>query len=244
MTLSLGRLLPVFGGQTTAQILAAYIAGLTPLFWMDGTMNGAAIKNLGSLGATQDGTPTAITVDSNGMNFNATTSVIQVTRSGSMDGITKMGWAFMVRPTSVGENSSGVLYRYANTAAAGVLNNINRALDMSVAATGNARSLTDNNFLPAYNTVPYWVFLEYENDTDRLIRIYKGLSGAITEATYATQTAATGTLTPNNSTPLNIGNRSVGDNTYDGWMRQVIFLPRPFTPAEKLQLVVLSGLTA
>lgn len=237
-------LLPLGAGLDYALIAAS----LNPLLWYKfNEPSGTTVINYGSLGSGQNGTYSNATLAQTGQLgagqaalWNGITTYVQVPATAALETPTARTWCFLHNPTSGGEGNNGRLYNWANAGNALFQTNVNKVLYALIATSATtATSLTPSNFITL--SAWQWSFITYDDAGDRKIRFYKGVSGAVTEATYSTQTAATGTLAATGG-DLFIGNRQLADQTYDGLIDEVIMCNSILTTAQMLQMTLLSGL--
>lgn len=220
--LNLARLMPPYRTQT----LAAYLAGLNPLLWYDRTPT-----NRGSLGSAFDATPTNVTLDANGMNFNGTTSIVVIpTGAGWVDVINSGSYTMLAiaKATTVGENSSGRLWTI------GALSHTCNAtttptLVPTVARTSPASS-TMSNPITAYPSAKFMLFMGW--DAGGTISGHSGKAGE-TALTAGTDANGSGDVTALTTHTLNLGNRTGADRTWDGFIHTWALIPRVLTLAER-----------
>lgn len=236
--------------QTRAQIFNAYVATLAPLIELRMNIaSGTNIPNFGSLGSAQDGTLTigagALLQDSalgmaEAISWDGANTKVTIPNSASVDAISKYTWVFLCKANTLGEGNNGRLYEYAslgntncNIQATGAIRAGQRA------ATTNALSLSSSSFIPAFG-LEHLMAIQYDDTTDRKIHFFKGLSNVVTEATYTTQTAASG-VEQGTGSIFNIGNRTANDVTWDGLFTRVLHFNKILSGAELLQLTTLAG---
>lgn len=231
--------------RTPEITLASILASLGALVYADGTLNGSNIRNFGSLGASADGTPTAITIDGNGMNFNGATdgtSLISIANHASLNALTDFCYLFWLKPNaSGGEGSSPRLWNWGNSAHVCFHSEASAALGILVDYSGTDSSVTTaNNFVS--QGVEQMLFIQHRA-SDKLSRAYKGIGGAVAEATYSgTPTAGTGDITARPDA-LIIGNRLAADSTFADYIKAYAIFGRELTAGEMLQATLLAGLT-
>lgn len=226
-----------------------YIASLAPLLWHKyNEPSGATATNYGSLGSGQNGTYSNATLAQTGQLgagqaalWNGTTTYVQISATAALETPTARTWCFLHNPTSGGEGGNGRLFNWANAGNLLFQTNVNKVLYALIATSGVVpTSLTPSNFVTL--STWQWSFMTYDDAGDRKIRFYKGIGGAVTEATYSTQTAGTGTLSASGG-DLYIGNRQLADGTYDGLIDDLVMFNYVLTTAQMLQITTLSGLT-
>jgi hypothetical protein len=229
----------------------AYLTSLAPL--LDLRMNiasGTNIPNYGSLGSAQDGTLTlgagALQQTSplgagEAISWDALDTKILVTAPAAIFAAPILTWVFFHRINSAGENNNACFFSFSNSAAALGQTAATKNIAVKIPqATTTAASTTNVDFIE--HGVWQMNFFTYNDNTDKTIRIYKGINGAVIEATYAIQTAGVGAL-GSATTSLNLGNRLNNDLTWDGLFSRIAFIPAVLTPAQMLQLTLLAGLT-
>jgi hypothetical protein len=231
--------------STAGLTYAQYIASLNPLLWhKHNDPSGTTGTNSGSLGSGQNGTYSNATLAQAGqlgageaVSWNGTTTFMSVPNSASVDGIATFTWAFLHNLSSAGEGTLSRLYCWGDSGSA--LLSMNTAQVVAgVPATGAASSVANSFFtFGAWQ----WTFMTYDDTGDRRIRLYKGLAGgSLTELTYGTQTAATGTLTVTGST-LYIGNRANNDRTIAGLVDEDMFFNKLLTTDQMTEIMRASG---
>lgn len=200
------------GGQSYAN----FIASIGAVLFFDGTLNGSNIKNLGSLGAAGDGTPTDVTIDANGMNFNGTTSKIDVPALTGYNNLATYTLMMDLNPAGAGEGNAGHLITTdAGTGRVWRINSASLPFNFFHTSSGTAASsLTANSFVATSTRQLF--FVTFDNAGDRKARIYKiPAAGVLTEATYVTQDAMTGTIALPTAA-LCVGNRAAQTFTLNG----------------------------
>jgi hypothetical protein len=242
------RFLLTQGGSAPLSVaFNAYVATLAPLFELRMNItSGTTITNQGSLGAGQNGTLTlgagALAQSSplgagEAIQWDALVTSLIVPNSAAMDGVVAQTWCFLCKPLGLGEGSAGRFFNYVNSATQNATLTAAQAVTGSIGSTSSALSISSNTI--ALNTWQ-WFFMTYDNAGDRMVHLYKGVSAAVNEYAYGTQNAATGTQAVQGGS-LYIGNRNVGDNTWDGLISRVMFFNRVLTAPERLQLTALAG---
>lgn len=249
---------PGFTSNRTAYIAAiddgptyaAYIASLSPLLWLKyNETSGTTVENYGSLGDTADGvwTPGAGALGQTGLgngganeayDYDGASSKTTVPALTGINNLTAFTYAILMQALSPGELNQGRFFgetgfRYWRIDAA------DYSLRMLVDATSSAISLTTAGFIA--ETIPTYLFATYDNAGDRKVHIYKVVGGVLTEATYAIQDAATGTLL-NGVGALDIGSNFLQNVTFDGMIDEVLIVGSVLTDAQKLQVGLLRGM--
>ncbi len=237
------------GVGPVAHTYASYVASLSPLLWEEYIeTSGTTIINHGSLGAAQDGTWTPGTgaLAQTGQlgagqaaSWDGLDTRVVVPATASLDGISKYTFAFLCKPATLGESAGGIFYSFGNSSTEGnlIATNSVRCFQQS---TVSAQSLTSGITFITLGSWQ-WIFFQYDDTTDRKLHIFKGIGGAVTEAAYTTQTAATGTLV-NTGQPLYIGNRALIDRTWSGLFDEVVMFNSILSSDQMLQLTLLAGL--
>lgn len=226
------------GGEQTLQ---DYLAGLGALVVVDGTLSGSALLNKGTLGSGVTITPTDITLNSNGMVYNGTTSLITIANHASLNALASFCYLFWCNPNaSTGEGSNPRLWSWGNSAHTGYHTEASAALTMSTDyATVDGAVTTANNFVS--QGAEQILFCQHRS-SDALSRAYKGMDGAVVEATYSgTPTAGTGGIVTRPDA-LIIGNTLNAANTFMDYIKAFAIFGRELTADEMLQATLLAGL--
>lgn len=240
----------LLGGASYASTLQSFVdAGTLPLWLRFRETSGTTAANAGSSGATLNATwtPGVGSVGQTGKLganeaylYDALNSKATIADATSIASAAVFTQAVLIRPATAGESNSGAfMYWDSNTQAYfkidSNLNAVNVRVDTDATSANTLGTLT-----LAANTWQ-WVFATYDNAGDRKLRLYKGVGGAVTEATaYGAQTAATGNLIAQ-GTALVIGNRSANDNTFDGLFDEALRFNIVLSSAQMLQIVQQSG---
>lgn len=217
---------------TPAQAYAAYVTSLGALLLYDGTLtaDGTKIKNLGGGGDTYDGTPTDVTIDANGMNFNGTTSKVVIPDGAAIQALTVWSIIAVARYAGYGENNVGTLLHLGAVSSGGFRSNTTAngqfLHNVDTNAT-DANSIADTSYLTLGQTALF--IATYDNGGDRIPKLYKGVNGTAVEAVYSAQTVGTGTLTP----PVGaiIGNFA-DVRTLNGFIKSIALISRAVTADE------------
>lgn len=207
----------------------SYLQGLGALLIFDGTLTEdetPKIANLGSVGSAIDGTPTAITVNENGMVFNGDTSKIVVPQHASLTSMDAQEWVIVGREATAGEGSSGAAFRWGvGTTRASHVNtgaNLLWALDYNT---------TDALVSPLTPSVAERVYFYSHDAATNTPAIRYGEGGNIVTPTQ-TPTVGVGTIVVP-STDLIIGNNSIDTQGWDGYMRLFAVFNRVLTTQER-----------
>jgi hypothetical protein len=170
------------------------------------------------------------------VSYNGTTSLLTMP-----GGLNYSAWtrAWLVKLTGAGESSNGVFYDINAGAtelrfdgSAGALR-ATRAGSTTAASSVTTTGPTLNQWI--------WLFLTYNNSGDRMLHLYQGVSGTVTEFAYSTQTAMVGTLTTQSAYTAIIGNNAAVSRTMEGLLDEHLWWSRVLTLAEMQRIVQLSG---
>jgi hypothetical protein len=250
---------PGFTSNRTAYIAAIddgttyadYIASLAPLLWLKHTeTSGTTVENYGSLGDAADGTwtPGAGALGQTGLgngganeayDYDGANSKTTVPAQTGINNLTALTYGILLKADSPGETNVGQFFGDQFNNRIWGINSASYPLSMTVQATGAAVSTTNNGFIAV--STPTYLFATYDDAGDRKIRMYKVVGGALTEATYATQTAATGTLGNGSGTQI-IGNTANQAASFDGLIDEAFMKGSVLSSAEMLQIGLLRGL--
>lgn len=241
------RIIPLAGTPPFREQTAPAIAALSPLKWLSmNELAGTTVINRGSV--TGDGTWTVGGGGAIGQPgqlgpkdaylFDSAASRIAVALDDAFVNIPAWTYAALVRPTSGGEGNTGRLWdigafrRYvaALTANYATIQSIVRST--ANAATNTTNGLTLNRW--------QWVFETYDDGGERLIRLYKGMDGVVTEFSYAVHTAATGTITTETE-EFSVGNNTVQNATFAGLYDEFYVVSGIQSAASMLNIVKASG---
>lgn len=209
-----------------------YLSSLSPLLTLRyNEISGTTVKNYGSLGAAQDGAWTAgagaqgqasplgqnQAYDHDGLN-----SKVTVPATAAINNLTALTYGIFFKADTFGELSLGGFF--LDTAENRQFRfNTSGAIRGILTATGAANSISANSFV----STGVWTYLlmTYDDAGERKMRFYKGVSGVLTEATYTTHTAASGTL-GNGGGDLVVGNAAGQNVTFDGLISRAFVLGR------------------
>lgn len=234
------------GGLTPAQAFAAVMAAQNPLLWYKlNETSGTTVINYGSAGASANGTWTAGAgalgqAGKLGANeaydFDALASKIVIPDIAAIQALATYTIMGLCKADGAGENNAGTVLHLGASAGMGFRRST-LAWSMGFDTDGTDATSTSNSGFVA-NDVWLALFGTFDNAGDRTARIYKGSGGVVTEATYATQTAASGTRVA----PLGavIGNFS-DVRTWDGLIDEVVVFNRVLSAAEMLQITAAAG---
>jgi hypothetical protein len=161
--------------------------------------------------------------------------------------LTTQRWGWLTNLDSLGESNVGIYHAF-DTAAAGnhyitfaSSARIQAAIDTDAT---NATSVSGVGEANQFTGGWAWLFMDYDHADalggGRVIRLFCGKGGTVTELTYGTQTAATGTVTSQVNN-LIVGNNSSGARTQDGKYAVGVCQGALWTTAVMQQLVNLAG---
>ena len=214
---------------------------IAPLLWLRFQETSGNAANSGSLGG--EGTVSACTqgeagafADSEAYTFNGATSIVSFALPEGLASLTTQRWAFLCRPTGLGELSIGTLFAYGNGPDSPepsiFLAPNNRLAVNFYTNSSDPVAITANNEVDFLNYWA-WVFVDYDNGNElglgRRIRIFRGLAGSVRLLTLAVNNAAWGTFSPP-TLALSIGNRAATYTTFAGKIDEVICSSGLWTP--------------
>lgn len=227
---------------------------INPVLWMrNRETSGTTATNSGSAGAILNGviggTTTLGQTGQLGANeaflFDGATSRIVIPNDASINALPVYTYIALIKPSSAGELTLGTMFAWNN----GTSTNFGNILFFNASLTGlrySYRNSADTNFetiTTGYTilTSQYtMIFVEYDDNGDRKPNLFYGINGAVTEFSYSSNVALTGTVkTQQNS--LHIGNRSDFATTFAGLYDEFMIVNRILSSAEKLQIVSLTG---
>jgi hypothetical protein len=231
------------GGQTYAD----YIASLTPTFWVKLQETSGSAANSGSDGNT--GTVTSATQGQTGKLganeaylFDGADDLITFLNANvaGTKALTTQRWAFLANATSSGESTNGAFMGWGTLVG---IKHAGSTYDAQIDTDGTtARSTTSAATI--VTGAWFWLFVDYD-DADalgggRIIRVFTGASGTVSELGYGTQTAATGTVAAP-AGDLIIGNRNTAAWTFDGPIDEALGGAGLWTQAIMERIVALTG---
>lgn len=222
----------VFGYAFGAQVPVAptqtqVTAALAPILLYDGTLtadNPPRMKNLGTGGSAFDAVITDVTVDSNGMNFNGTTSALVIAAAAAITDLINLEVFFDANPVSTGESGVGVFFRYSlqTTRAGYSTTNILLAVDyvttdatVQIVSPGNGRRM-------------YWYT---HNGVTKVSNILVASTPTVTTPTQTPVTGVGDIVFP--TADLIFGNNSAGTATFEGVYKQIALFNRQLLAAER-----------
>lgn len=239
---------PILFEPQRRKTYASYVGNIIrPLVWYrHRETSGTVVANSGTLGNTLDGvwTAGAGAVGQTGKlgfneayDYDGAASLTTIAANASLQNITAMTMAILCKPDSPGESNVGTFS--ADNRHQFRISGLNFPLRCFIVSSATAaNSVTPDAFVAS--GVWHWVFCTFDNAGDRLIRFYKGVGGVLTEATYNTQTAMTGTLN-NGGGGYIIGNISTAAQTFDGLIDEYFVKDRVLTLAEMQQIALLTA---
>lgn len=242
MVLNLARLMPAYSSLTYAN----YIASLAPLLWLRlRETSGTTVTNSGSVALNGTWTAGAGALGQTGKlgineayDFDGANSKIVLADNAAIQALATYTIVALCNADGAGESSAGtILHLGAGVSGGFRRTGTSNAWVMNFDTDGtDANSTTNVDFAP--DGVWLCMFGTFDNAGDRTARIYKGVSGAVAEATYATQTPATGTRV----TPIGAVIGNFADvRTWDGLIDEVLIFNRILTAGEMLQITQLLG---
>lgn len=176
--------------------------------------------------------------------YNALESKIQINNNATLAAMGNQAWAFLIKPSSIGEGNLGHLFSWG--AGAGGANqhyfcfNTTNRLSMSFDTdTTSSNSVTNNNQISDVigASTFSWLCGDFDNTDSlgngRVGRFFKIVNGVVSQLTLATNTAATGTITTQ-ANPLALGNNTAAGFTIAGYLDEVVTLDNQLWTAPML----------
>jgi hypothetical protein len=247
---------PLFGNLTPLaaarrrSTYAEYVQGtINPALWLRfRETSGTTIANSGSGGTGLNGTASNVTVNQTGQlgageaaDFNGTNSLITVPASASLGSAT-YSVAILCRLDNTGESAQGTFFRFGLNAANGDILRLEATGLSAYTYNGTAYQVTRATSNPALSTW-VWVFAVRNGGGSGEWRLYRSVSGVLTEFAYGTQQNVTSGRPNHDSLPLHVGNRAVTlDHTLDGLLDEFIWTSGVLSTAQMQQIITLSGL--
>lgn len=203
-----------------------------PVWLRFNELTGTVVKNYGTLGSAEDGTWSPGVgalgqTDALGSNeaylYDNANSLTTVPSNAAINGLAAATYMFLIRATSAGETSKANFYDVNSNTELLSINSVSLDLKMVFPSTTSPiTTITNTGFIAlATDTL---LFFTYDYGSDKIGRIYKGVGGVVTEATYATQTAGVGTRAASAFTK-NIGNAAALSRTHDGLLGEFAIAP-------------------
>lgn len=148
-------------------------------------------------------------------------------------------FAFLCKPSSAGENSTGALMNYSDAGDTALRFNLAaNVFTMTIgAATTTGQTTTTTGTTVTLNEWQ-WIFGALSN-IDKKCRIWKGRLGVLTEFAYSTQTAYVGAM--NGAAILNLLNSGANNRTWAGLVDESIYVIGEPDTAKMQQLINLKG---
>lgn len=212
-----------------------YLRQLGAVLIYNGTINGNEIANLGSGGVTLNGTPSNVTIDANGMNFNGTTSVVSRAANAAINSLTEFTYMQVWKATTVGENSGGRLWNWDNVNTLGALGPGTAGagnIDLRVGRATTAANSAFANFIGSFPSPEIITFMSWDG-TDISGHAARAGDSALTAGT---NTNGSGTVTSIAASTLYIGNRQLNDRTWNGYIKWFVIFNKVLTPTERLEV--------
>jgi hypothetical protein len=242
----------LFGSQTRAQLVNALIASFAPVgWWSMRATSGTNELNRGSAGAAANGTYTlgaGVLAQTGQLGageaalWDGLVTKLQIPNVAALASLTTFEYVMLLNLTALGEGTLGQFFAWGTGSSS-------NEFHMQFPGTNTMQLHTFNTTPTSFTTtttttlgLSAWrvVFVPYNNDGDRKVHIYVGAAGAVSEVTYGTQTALTGTYkAPTN--PLVIGNRTAQDLTAAGRFDEFFICSGNLTPAQRTALTVATG---
>lgn len=184
--------------------------------------------------------------------FNAIDSRIRIANNATLVALATQKYGILARIDGLGEGSLGHLWGWGAGAGGANLNYWITQATSKLAAQINtdgtdAASVANNNQISDIIAagIYAWLFMDYD-DTDALgngrrIRFFKGIGGAVTQLTLATNTAATGTVISMGANNLGVFTNDAQSFTSDGLIDEFIIDNSLWTAAQMQNIVTLTG---
>ena len=242
---------PGFMPMTMGGGYNSLVAGLAPLLWyrMDeaatpavnrGSLGSAANGTVANMGAFQQAGPNAIIPLA--YDYNGTTSIITVPVTAGMESAS-FTVACLVNPDNAGEGSVGYFVELNTAAAASqfflFFNSALTSIQARIYNTG-ATNFNTNTTTGISAGVWTWVFAQF-NAATGLCRLWKSVSGILTEFAYSVNPALTGTA--RQAGRGYVGTNVTGAGTQDGKYAQFMQFGSLLSTADMQSIITLSGVT-
>lgn len=218
---------------------------INPVLWMrNRETSGTTATNSGSAGATLNGviggTTTLGQTGQLGANeaflCDGATSIVTITNNALINQLSAATYAFLVNINSAGEGSLGRFFDAGTDRI--FFNSVSRNIQAMFAGSGgNAQTITSDAIATA---TWQWLFVTYDFSGDKIVRIYKGVSGTATQLATSTQTAGSGSKA-NNTSNKNLWNDATQARTMDGLVDEFFLVDRVLSNAEMQQIVSLTN---
>lgn len=232
---------------TSGLSYAAYIASLAPVLWykFDET-SGTTVTNYGSFGSNQNGVwtvgsgalgQTGKLGANNAYDFNASKVAITQTAT-NIGNLATYTHAMLIKLDA----PSGTLWEQSTLGGIPYLGLSGfyalLANEWAGSVPNSASNISAANFLTVSTWT--WLFRTFDNAGDRKNHIYKGVGGAVTEATYGTDTAMAAARSAL-GTQNTIGNQSGGGAGIDGLIDEALMFSGVLTTAQMLAITQSTG---
>jgi concanavalin A-like lectin/glucanase superfamily protein len=239
----------MMGGS--GQSWSSYVTGLAPLaWWRCRQTSGTNEPNAGSLGSAVDLTITAATLNQAGKLgageaylYDGTATRLSCANNATLAALTSFEMVWLLNPSSAGEGSFGSFFAWgAGTSGTGYAMYYNggaSALRFQMYNTTPSTFGSTTTSAPA-NATWSLIFAAYDDAGDRKAHLYKGVSGAVSEFAYSSQTAVSGTFKAPTGV-YTLGNISSPDQTFAGLFDEAMIFSGNLTPTQRTQLCLLAG---
>lgn len=231
---------PNAGGPHFRDVLNSL--GFSVLFHFN-ELSGTVVQNYGTLGAALNGTwsPAAGALGQVGRLgpneaylYDGANSIVSFPANAAINALSAATYMFLINPTTAGEVNNARLFETAVDTELYTINSVNLDLRMFVPGTGAITTITNNGFI----SLSTWslLFYSYAFNGDFKGRIYKNSSDNVVEATYATQTAGSGTKT-NTAVTKNVGNAGALSRTFNGLIDEFGIAPYVLSTGQMTSIV-------
>lgn len=195
--------------------------GFSVLFHFN-EITGTVVQNYGTLGAALNGTwsPGAGALGQTGrlgLNeaylYDGANSITTFPANAAINALQAATYLFLINPSSAGESNNARLFETNTDTELYTIHSVNLDLRMVVPGTGTLTTITNTGFI----SLSTWslLFYTYAFSGDFKGRMYKNSGDNVVEATYATQTAGSGSKTGVAATK-NVGNLGLLNRTFNG----------------------------
>lgn len=209
-----------------------FVSSLKPYLWYKfNETSGTSVINYGTSGSGFNGTftPGLGSVNNIGQfglssaySFDGLDTKIAVSNNPAYANSTKQTVIALINPTNSGEGTNGAIYCFSNGNNRWLYASSTLFFGRRVTGSTNAQTTTNSGQVPINGEWQLAIF-KYNDTTDRKVKLYKGYKGQLTEYTYGTQTAATGSL-GNETGVLNIGNATTPNLSFSGLFGNFIWI--------------------
>lgn len=225
---------------------ADFVRALNPVLWLRQRETvGTTAANSGSGGAALNGTISGATLGQAGLLgpadaflFDGSSGAVRIINPTALYSLPAYTYACLMKASSAGENNRGTLGNWSgqDNQLLRFGDSLNALFAQVIASGGNATAVTTTGL--AADTWA-WLFHTYDDAGDRKIHLLKGGVAGVSEFAYASQVAASGTLTANNG-DIYLGNRSSGDRTHNGLIDEQLLFNRVLSLSEMQRMVALT----